>query len=404
MRTLFKSKLSALLSIMLLAGLLSCKKDKEASPGAPSDYAIWLQLGSWPNTAQYVVGVSDLTKGSVSLKGNGAEVTSKADYGILPHNGYYYYPSTSANFGKFTKFEFTGNQLSVVKEVPFTYQSSVGNSAWIDDNTLILVGENGDRNKLLYSIVDANTLSIKNGEFSLPPVPDGYKYYVGGNLEFSNGKLYMAYSYGVDWPGTSEPGVNVAVINYPDMTVNNVIESTDANGEGGANMWMPTSGKDESGNIYMMFFPKWSTSTTSPSKIFKISNGATTFDASYTFDVGAALGEATEGFWYIGKNKAIVKYLDSKISSVDSETEHYRKFALVDLGSKSIIKKLDIPADKGSMLQNVMVDEEKVYVVANDLNGKDYVWNVNTSTGEATAGLEIEGGADYILRLDNLKK
>ena len=395
-------------SALIIGSTVSCSSDNDSGNNpvndGKSDYALWLQLGSWPNTTQYILGVDDLTKGSISLVGNGAEVTSKADYGIIAKGGFYYYPSTSSNLGKMTKFEFKNNQLSVVKEVPFTYQKNINTYTWADDNTLILFGTNGDSKKVLYTVVNATTLEIKNGELELPAIPTAYSSYGIGSVEYSNGKIFVAFINGAVWPALAEPGINIAVVNYPSFSVEKVIESSEADGSGGSNMWMPTSTTDESGNVYMMFFADWMTSTTSPTKIFKIIKGTTTLDTSYSFDLGTALdGESGQGFWYVGNGKAIVKYTDSKIVAATPASLYNTKFALIDVASSQVIKKLDLPADKGSQLQNVTVSEGKVFIQVNAESTKDYVWQVNTSTGEVTPGVEIVGGYDYILRLDNLK-
>jgi hypothetical protein len=397
-------------STLIIGTAVSCSSDDDSGDNGgtaddgKADFAVWLQLGSWPNTTQYVVGVDDLTKGSVSLIGNGAEVTSKADYGIIAKNGFYYYPSTSSNFGKMTKFEFKNNQLAVVKEVPFTYQKAINCYAWVDDNTLVLFGTNGDGNKVLYTVVNATTLEIKNGELALPAIPAGYTSYNQGNVAYSNGKLFVAFSNMAVWPALAEPGMNIAVVNYPSFTVEKVIESSEADGNGGSNMWMPTSCTDESGDVYMMFFADWMTAASSPTKIVRIKKGATALDSSYNFNLGTALGgETASGFWYVGNGKAIVKYLDSKIVVANPSTLFNTKFALINLAANTVIKKLDLPADKGSQLQNLITSDGKVFIQVNAETAKDYVWEVNTSTGAVTPGVEIIGGYDYILRLDNLK-
>lgn len=395
------------LSTLIIGTTISCSSNDDSgsdSADGKADYALWLQLGSWPNTTQYVVGIDDLTKGTVSLIGNGAEVTSKADYGIIAKNGFYYYPSTSSNFGKMTKFEFKNNQLSVVKEVPFTYQKSINCYTWVDDNTLLLFGTNGDGNKVLYTVVNATTLEIKNEELALPAIPSGYKSYNQGNIEYSNGKLYVAFSNMAIWPAPAESGMNIAVINYPSFAVENIIESSEADGNGGSNMWMPTSCTDESGDVYMMFFADWMTATTSPTKIFRIKKGTSVLDSSYSFNLGTALGgETAVGFWYVGDGKAIVKYEDSQILAGNPDAVFNTKFALINITTSTVIKKLDLPVDKGSQLQNVITSDGRVFVQVNAETTKDYVWEVNTTNGAVTPGIEIVGGYDYILRLDNLK-
>lgn len=394
-------------SALLIGTTISCSSDDDSVvttvDGKPN-YALWLQLGSWPNTTQYVVGFDDLTTGSISLVGNGAEVTSKADYGIIAKNGFYYYPSTDSNFGKMTKFEVKNNNFSVVKEVPYTYISAIRSYTWIDDNTLVLMGMNGNADQILYTVVNATTLEIKNGALALPAIPAGYHSYFEGTLEFSNGKLFLAFANNGIWPQPAESGINIAVINYPSFTVEKIIESSQADGCGSGNMWIPSSTTDESGNVYMMFFANWMTPTSSPTRIVRITKGTTELDSSYNFDLGTALGgETGVGFWYVGNGKAIVKYADSSIMASNPDTPYNSKYALIDVVTAQVIKKLDLPVDKGSDIQNVMVSDGKVYIQVNAETAKDYIWQVNTSTGAVTPGIEIVGGYDYILRLDNLK-
>lgn len=405
MTTTFKSGLM-IASLAFALGLGACNKDDNNVKPADDDnapaYALWLQLGSWPNTTQYIVGANNLNEGTVSLEGNGAEVTAMADYGIIPHKGYYYYPSTSADFGKMSKFEFKNNKLNIVKEVPFTYQSGISARTWIDDNTLVLFGTNGDADKVLYSIVDAQSLQITNGEIDLPALPNGFNHYFPGNVESSDGKIYLAYANGADWPALAQPGVRVAVIDYPSMNVSNIIQSATADGPGGDNMWMSTSGVDEGGNVYLMFNASWMTDASSPSKILRIAKGQTGLDAAYEFNVGASLGGVTtEGFWYIANGKGIVKYIDADIEA--SGNLHYYKFAIVDLTTKTATKLTNIPPDKGSQIQNVIADGGQVYLESNSETGKDYVWKVDMNSKTAAPGLEIVGGYDYILRLDKIK-
>ncbi|HEY9256889.1 hypothetical protein, partial [Chitinophaga sp.] len=172
-----------------------------------------------PNTTQYAVGVNSLTSGSVSLKGNGTEVTSKADYGIIAHKGFYYYPSTSSTIGRFSKFTLKNSKLSIVKEVPFTYQTGVTSYAWANDNTLILIGTNGDGNKVLCSVIDINTLSIQNSELPVQAIPNGYQGIATRGVEYANGKLYVGLAYTAIWPAPAYPKAIVAIFDFPSLSL-----------------------------------------------------------------------------------------------------------------------------------------------------------------------------------------
>ncbi len=404
---LFHKTLSSLLLLTALAGFQSCSKDspteEPANDQAP-DYAVWLQVGSWPNTFQYVVGTNSLKTGVLSLSGNGVEVTGKADYGIIPHGGFYYYPSTSSNNGKFSKFKFENNQLTAVKEVPFTYQKNVSSYTWVDDNTLVLIGVNGDSNKILYSVVNATTLAITNGELSVPASPTGYPYLSIGTTEYTKGKLFVGFMYTGNWPAAYRQ-VNVGVFDYPAMTLSKVVQDDKTTGAGGISMWEPASFVTSSGDLYHLATPGSSRSSMKlPSVLYRIKNGTTEFDASFKINLSDALGGSVFAMWNIGNGEAVVKYEDPKIAASGSKSSHIYGFAIVNLSTGAVTKKLtDIPYDNSETLESVTIDNGKAYILSNAETGKDYVWEYDPTTGKTTPGLELQGGYNYMLRVDKLK-
>ncbi|NMH87235.1 DUF4374 domain-containing protein [Flavivirga algicola] len=391
-------------------GLISCSKtDNRGSETPPSvddgksKFAIWLQLGTWPNTTQYVAGVNDITTGSVSLDGNGDEVTSKADYGIVANgDGYYYYPSSSTDFGKMTKFEYKDDKMQVVKEVPFTYQNAINDHLWVDDTTLVFLGYNGDYNEVIYTVLNTETLEINNGNLELPAIPNEYLYLQIAGSEYNSGKIFLTFNYTKEWPETGDLPIYLAEITYPSMNVASVSEETRTLGTaGGGDMWEPTSTKDELNDIYMMLVPSFVYEKNNPSAVFRIKNGDKTFDENYFFNLTETLGSETDGMTYIGNGKAIISYTDGQIS----ENESYRgRFALVDLRTSSLVKKLELPLDNATTVNSVLVDNGKAYIIINTETEKDYIWEVDPSTGAVKPGIEIVGGYDYILRIDKLKK
>lgn len=390
--------------ILLFVGLNSCKEAATDTPApAESAYALWLQVGSWPNTFQYVVGTRSLTSGVVSLKGNGVEVTGRADYGIIPHNGFYYYPSTSSTNGRFSKFALENNELKVVKEVPFTYQTGVTSYTWADDNTLILLGTNGTSTKVLYSIVNATTLEIKNGEFALPAIPTGGKYMTTGSFDYVNGKLFVGLAYTNDWPAPAFKRVSVAIVDYPSMTVSKLLEDDRTVGAGGINMWEPGSFVDANGDFYHLANPAWlGTGLNLPSVLYRVKSGTNEFDASYTVSLSPLVGGPVIAMWNMGSGRAIIKYEDSSIAASGSKSKHIYGFGVLNLATKTVTKLTGIPLDNSSTLESVVVENGKAYILSNAETGKDYVWEYDPATGKVTPGLEIQGGYDYMLRVDKL--
>lgn len=404
-----KKASQTLLLMSLILGLGSCSDSDDNITGpdpepAVSSYAIWLQLGSWPNTFQYVVGTPSLSSGSVNLKGNGVEVTDKADYGIIPHKGFYYYPSTSSGKGRLSKFSLENNLLNTVLEVPYTYIANINSYIWADDNTLIFIGTNAEGTKILYSVVDANTLKITNGEINAPAIPAGFLSYALGNVNITGGKLFLGLAHTATWPAPAQKQVSVLVVDYPGFKYSKTITDTRTVGPGVSNMWSPGSFTDEKGDIYYLANPSWM-GTGLPSAIYRIKSGTTEFDASYFFNTNtSSIGNPVQSIWYLGSGQAIVKYLDESIAASGSTSPHTYGFAVVNVANGTVIKKLtDIPLDKGAAIGNVIVESGKAYISANSETGKDYIWVYDVAAGTVKPGLEVEGGYDYILRIDKLK-
>ena len=370
-----------------------------------SDYTLWMQLGNWPNTTQYVIGTDDLTTGSVDFDGKGSEVTSVADYGIVAKDGYFYYPSTSSDFGKLSKFEFKDGLFELVNEVPYTYQTSIGHKGWINDNTLAFIGGNGDGDKILYSLVDTETLTLTNGEFDLPAVPDGYEYIEEGYITYAAGRILLEFRYSGDQGIVSEN--HIAEINYPAMEILNVFADNRGHiGRFSSDMWRNGSGIDENENVYSLHFAGWyefNDNVTYPSHLLKVKSGENEFDQSYAWDLSAELGGGiVNSFFYVENGVAIVKYEDAtEKAAIDDD--YYQQFALINVETQTLIKKLDIPFTKGNTVEHIAVNDGEVFVAAEVRDGADLVYEVDTSTGEVTAGLEFSGGYSYFLRLDILK-
>lgn len=405
MNTLLTKWSRAAALVIGMATLGACVKydDKiSVGPGNGSEnFAIWIQLGSWPNTAQYVVGAESLLKGAVSLKGNGVEVTGKADYGVVGRDGFYYYPSTSSNNSKLSKFSLKDNQLTTVKQVPFTYQSSVSSYCWINDSTLVFVGTDGTRMKMLCSIVNTKDLSVKNAELPVNPIPAGYASLAARSLDYVDGKLFLTMAYTATWPAPAYPKAIVAIFDYPTLSLVNQVEDSRSVGAGISNMWMSATAVDNKGDYYALSYPGW-LSTTMPSVLYRIKKGTTVFDASYFVNLDQLLGGSGVALYGLGNGRALVKYKAAFDDGTDAT--HIMGYAVVDLAKGTVVRKLtELPLDKGEMLQTVSLDGNNAYIMVNSQVGKDYIWVYDIERDAITPGLEIAGGYDYLLRVDKLK-
>ena len=390
-----------LLALAIIPLLYACKSDNEETPEPTEEtqekYAVWLQIGSYPNTTQYVLGTNSLTEGSINLTGHGAEVTGKSDYGIITKGGYYYYYNTTS--GRLSKFKYEKELYNTVLEVPFTHLASIGGFTWIDDKTLFLVGTNGDAQKVHYSVVNTETLKTTNGVLDAPAVPAGFEKISLGNIEYTNGRVFVQFGFTAKYPAPWQMKTSIGVVDYATLKYEKTLENTISAGPGTNKLWLSSSFVDDSGNTYFATNVEWSNIPDKKTAIYRIKKGTTVLDESYVVNSGT-LGYQGVGLFYIGGSKAILKYIDPAVTG----SAHIYAFAVMDLETGKITRKLsEIPNDADAYIQNIIVENGKVFMVTNAETGKDYVYIYDIAAQTVKTGMEMIGGYDWILRIDKMR-
>jgi len=382
----------------------SCSKNNDPAPDETetSTFGIWTQLGSWPNTSYYILGTNSLTEGSVKLEGNGIDVTTTLNNSVIIRDGYYYfYNSTEGRFGK---YQLIDGAVATVKQVPLSHLASLAGHTWIDDNTLVIIGGNAAGNAVNYAIIDINTLSITNGSVSgLPALPNDYKYRVGGDIQYKDGKLFFSIAFQHASTFQLYPEFKTMAVSYPEFAVTHTSTDTRTAGVGNTSGYFTTSFVDEQGDMY--FLTSWNgvwkdDGTTSPKNIYRIKKGSDELDNTYMVDVQAELGhEAAAGlFMNLGGGKAIIKYQENP----GNDNTQYG-YAILNLATGKEVRKLtEIPLG-GSGERNVYVENGKAYIAVLSGEGTDYIWVYDSNTDQVTKGLQIQGGYTSFSRIDKLK-
>ena len=395
----FRVKL--LSAALLIITLNSCSNNNggevEAEQGK---YSAILCVGSWPNTAYYIADVPSLKEGTISLQGNGAEMTGKVyAQDVIQKDGFYYH----ANFGsgRFGKYHVDNGVLVTDKEIPFTYLNW-SSYAWVDDQTLVIFGTGETEGR--YAIVKTADMTITTGKLTLETKPAGFDEYTIGFAEYRANKLYLGYGYSSsDYSSYPKMPVyqkfNVAVLTYPAMNVESTISDIRSTTPGGAAVYAPSSFIDENNDIYFITDPVMWYDYKSPSSVYRIKSGSTTLDPTYYFNFSSKVNnEMGAAMWYIGNGKAVVR---TRVAGESIDADH--SFSVIDVKNGAFVKKLDLPADKGErMVQAVIVEDGKAYIAVNAAD-KDYIWEYNPGTDKLTHGAEFVGGIDYILRLEKIK-
>jgi hypothetical protein len=400
MKTLYRNTTKLLLMALMVLSISSCEKRNVGQVEEGTKYSAVLCVGSWPNTAYYIAGIQSLTGGTVSLAGNGAEMTGKVyAQDVIQKDGFYYH--CNAGSGRLGKYHVENGALLIDKEIPFAWLNW-SSYTWVDNNTLVIFGEG--KGEPRYAVIKVDKMTIKTGKLNLTAFPAGFNVYNMGFAEYRSNKIFLGYGFGSDdWSQYPNMPVYkkalVAVIDYNTMTVEKSLEDTRTNGFGGPNVYAPMSFVDENNDLYFISDPVGNYDYQSPSAMYRIKNGSTEIDPTYYFNFSAVSNnEMVPAMWYIGNGKAIVR---SRIAGTSIDTDHY--FCVIDVKSGALIKKLDLPADKGErMVNGVIVEDGKAFIAVNAAD-KDYIWQYDPATDKLTKGVEFVGGIDYILRIEKLR-
>lgn len=403
MSNYFKATTRFALAAFVALTLNACSDDVTNDPidfAEEGKYSAVLCVGSWPNTAYYIADVPSLTQGTISLQGNGAEMTGKVyAQDIIQKDGFYYH--ANFNSGRLGKYHVEKGVLVVDKEVPFTWLNW-SSYAWADNETVVIFGTAEHEGR--YAILKTTDMTVTTGKLNLEAFPKGFDEYNIGFAEYRANKLFVGYSF-TSTDFTAYPNMpvyqkfNVAVINYPTMAIESTISDIRTTTPGGPIVYAPASFIDENNDIYFISDPVSGYDYKSPSAVYRIKSGSTVLDTSYYFDFSSKVNkEIGAAMWYIGNGKAIIR---TRSAGQSLDADHF--YSLVDVKTGILIKKLDLPTDKGErMVQAVIVENGKAYIAVNAAD-KDYIWEYDPATDKLTHGAEFVGGIDYILRLEKTK-
>ncbi|WP_347217956.1 hypothetical protein [Chryseobacterium sp.] len=392
----FRNSIFLLLACLTIIG---CEREPEA--GSPTtgekDYKYFLlsALGSWPNTVHYMTATNDLTKGAMDITKEGDEINSKGTYSYIVKNGFIYNYKTDQ--GVFKKFKYTQDRLTTAKEVPYTYISDISSYVWIDDNTLVLVGETGDGQHIRYTVFNASNLSIiRQGEIEgFGSFPDAYNFYSLGSMTYMDGHIYLQYSYrNGKW--ISPEYYNFAVIDYNTFKVKYSASDNRSSGVANGSPYYKTAFRKDNEAFYYACFPRAGAGT-SKIHLLRTLKGATSPDAGYQINLTDLVGGKTLETMidYIGNNKMVVLYRDPALGNV-----YNGRYAIIDIETRQLVRVLDeLPGDE-PYEQAVFVQDKKLYIAVNASKGGNYVWIYDPQTDKITKGMKLPDNISGFARFD----
>ena len=294
----------------------------------------------------------------------------------LISKGKYYYQVPSKQT-RFTKFQIVNNKIEIVQEQPFvvnSYTERKYTHAWLDDKTLLVMAANGDADKIIWTKLNAEDMSIlSEGTLDLPLPERAAVFTTTGILTYNEkvGKLFYFY-YGKDKAGRKGVATSnflTAVINPSDMKVeSNKVNALAAEMAGSSygQLLQECVTYDEEGNLYLAAFTK--KGELEEGCLLRINKGESDFDASYNGYPNADGKLCT--VQYLGNGKALTY---ARNQSADTGRDTYSLYySIVDLktGKRSRLAcdGKDVGYSSGRFSQRSVV-----------LNGKAYI-GVNTET------------------------
>ena len=412
----FKFTLLAFMAAMMAFSFTACSDDDtepNPNPGPEvneSDYHFDLFVtvgkhgGMSSKNTTIVKSINTLTadQGVITVKKEGSELKDYSMESISKGKYYYQIPSTN---DQYVKYQIKNNAVEVIAQRPFkknTYKVRSYAHTWIDDNTLVIMSANGSTDKILYTKLKADDLTILDeGELTIPTSPDLKKLTSSGILTYrkADNKLFYFYYWkekaGLTGVNEQEPQFHAAVINPATMEVEeDNLSPVDGEMAGSAygELMQDCVMFDEAGNLYLASFHE-DASGFQKGMLLRIKAGETKFDTSYNGYPNADGKLMT--VQYLENNKALVYARNDESGTKIDSYSHY--YAILDLisGTKTRLSYngKEIAYSGGRFSQRTAIFNNKVYIGVNtkeDANAVIYIYDIKTGTVEK--GAEVGGG------------
>lgn len=397
---LFKTTLFAALAIIAV----SCSKDNnDAIPVGPEGSKVYtLGVGVTTSTAttNYVVQVSDLMTGKISLKDNGILQEGYRDYGFAGSTFYSIGGLGVTDVNAIT-LDATGK---LATKTGLTFELASNDFVDVDGTGKTMLGisipvsPTEGLNAKFYTVdVAGNTITNK-GEVPMNDIhPSSEDWIFHSGLQVRGSQVFHAFypSNFTTYETKNTDMAYVAIYSYPGFKLEKVI--TD-NRTGPAGAFNTRSGlfKTETGDLYTVSttsFANGYSQSTKPAAVLKIKAGTTEFDKDYFFNTDAATnGGKIAHAIYIGNGKLFAAVTTVPPTLADRWADNNLRLAIVDLNAKTITPVANAPVYKGDGGRSfaTLVDDGKVYS-AMTVNGVVNIYQTDIASATATKGAEVEG-------------
>lgn len=384
--------------------LFSCHHDdaKSAAKGKYSFYVLTM------DARHYLIQTDSLSAGHINspLQGIPVEYPGLFYDLIVKDNSYYWYNSSRKAF---VRHELIDQSFKETSSIPMKGIDFVENYLWVNEETLMIIGTTEKDGTVKYALIHTKDMTAKEGLLPVPPPASPFNTTSVGFSTLMNGKLLVGYTYHMILPGNSystSDTMYIEEISYPEFTPVSRTKTTKSTYPGGVNTRQPHSFTDEKGDFYFIACPGIATGNhpDKPTGIFRINKSTGQLDPDFFFNVSASpIQNHGYGFWYMGNGKAIVR--TERKGYFTGMKDHYKihhfDFYVLDLHTQTV-RRLELPLDKGTARQAILIENGLVYITINPLTGPNAVWIYNPETEELKEGLTFDETTDFIVRMERL--
>ena len=391
-------------AILLISGLLlGCGKKAKNNKGQYSFYILA------KDNKEYLVTTDKLDSGILKPETDGILLDGvDMDRDVLVKNGFIYHLNRKTSL--FSKFSLAQEHL-IVKGKTGIAKFSLENYNWVGKDSLLLIGLNTDGyHQVRYALVNTRDMKvIRTDDLAIPKPTGKFKSLSVGFTKIKNGSLYIGYTYHFpismsDY--TTSDTMYVSRFNYPSMQLMATGKDTRSTYPGGMNAVQNYSFTDKNGDYYFMTCPGIALGNRPDlaTGIFRIKENEDHIDKDYFFDISdSEIANHAYGMWSLGNDEVVIR--SERKDLFTGLGDHYSvahfEFFVLNLKTKAI-RKIDLPLDKGTRRECVLVKDGVAYIAVNSSKHGNYIWQYNIKTRGLKKGLQLGGDTDFILRIDQL--
>lgn len=396
---------NTLFAILLISGfLLGCSNKEQKNNGQYSFYILA------KDNKEYLVTNDRLDTGMLKPETDGVLLDgADMDRDVLVKDGFVYHLNRKT--ANFSKFSLAPGHLAVKDKIKIP-NFSLENYSWVGKDSLLLIGLNiPGYNQVKYALVNSRDMKVlRMGDLAVPKPTGKFKSLSVGFTKTKNGSLYIAYTYHFpismsDY--TTSDTMYVSRFAYPDMQLMATDKDTRSTYPGGMNAVQNYSFTDENGDFYFMACPGIALGNRPDlvTGIFRIKATEDHIDKNYFFNISdSRIANHAYGMWSLGNGEVVIR--SERKDLFTGLGDHYSvahfEFFVLNLKTKAI-RKIDLPLDKGTRRECVLVKQGIAYIAVNSSKYGNYIWQYNIKTKALKKGLQVGGDTDFILRIDQLQ-